>query len=324
MQTIIQNLKTLLRCTLLSSPSGEGSGVRSRLGIGLLLGLGLVSCSENIEPALPAGGNIAYVNFVNMGEAFLYGAADTLYRDNRLYINDSTGNAPFDNYNDRSVYPIVFTSESGVDIRQYPRHLTGISAVIDHRSGDIYWLPVHAGAYRFIFTSRDRTYLHTEHATLQKETYQALYLVESPETDSSYTVVSVPVEWNDRVEGSVTVQFVNLSPDAGEVEAYRVDAGGNETLTATPAPLAFGQYGTAVLSTEGSQSTYNSILLRFRTPSGGDLQSVAVPAENGAVYTVLLRGFDNPAERKIKKNNNEMAAVSILPDLRCSVRRVFY
>lgn len=48
----------------------------------LLGGLGVFSCSENIEPALPTDGNIAYVNFANLGEAFLY---DTLYLNNYVY-----------------------------------------------------------------------------------------------------------------------------------------------------------------------------------------------------------------------------------------------
>ncbi|WP_257668715.1 hypothetical protein [Parapedobacter tibetensis] len=291
---------------------------------GMMAGL-FTACEENLTDALPANGNVAYVNFVNAGEAFLYGLDDTLYRDNRLYITDSVNNAPFDKYNGKVSYPAAFNYEPKLDIRQYPRHFTGVPGVVDNSArGDVYWLPVHAGDYRFIFTSRDRTYLHTQNIPLSKQTYQVLYLVESPEADDAYTVVEVPIERKDRVEGHVTVQFVNLSPDAGEVEAYRVDADGNELATATDTPLAFGEYSSAELATAGTQDTYNGILIRFRRPGGEDVQSVAVPANNGAVYTVLLRGFAEQTERKIKKDNETTVSVTVLPDLRTSIRRVFY
>lgn len=289
----------------------------------------LFSCEENMEPALPADGEIAYVNFVNLGEAFLYGVNDTLYRDNRLYINDSINNPPYDKYNNRSRYPIVFTTE-GISkpelIRQYPTTVTGISSVQDNSGGGgVHFLPMHAGDYRFIYTSRDRTYLHTANETLQKNSYNMLYLVESPDTDAAYTVISVAVEMKERIKDKVTVLFVNLSPDAGEVEAYRVDAAGNEIAADLPAPLSFGHYAPAELSLEGTEDTHNSILLRFRHPGAGDeLQAVAVPAEKGAVYTLLLRGFTQLTERKIKKDNENYAEVTIFSDLRCTLRRVFY
>ncbi|HCM19736.1 MAG TPA: hypothetical protein DIC46_02965, partial [Porphyromonadaceae bacterium] len=72
-------------------------------------------------------------------------------------------------------------------------------------------------------------------------------------------------------------------------------------------------------------STYDKLLLRFRPAGGGgDLASISVPAESGAVYTVLLRGFANEASRRIKKDNENYAEVTIQPNLRVSLRRVFY
>ncbi|MGV8094900.1 MAG: hypothetical protein AB2L24_23860 [Mangrovibacterium sp.] len=288
--------------------------------------IGFTACEENLPAVLPADGNVAFVNFVNAGEAFLYGQQnDALYRDNRLYINDSVNNPPFDKYNGRANYPMVFTYEPGLDIRQYPRHFTGVSSVTTPISADVYWLPVHAGDYRFIFTSRDKTYLLTENKTLGKQSYHILYLVESAETDSSYIVVDVPIEYKERMEGKVSVQLVNLSPDAGDVEVYRVDAAGVEMAAVSAAPLSLGHHQSAEFEIAGSESTYNSILLRFRSAGGGeDLQSVAVPAENGAVYTVLLRGFAQETVRKVKKDNYSYVVVNIMPDLRTSLRRVFY
>jgi hypothetical protein len=282
------------------------------------------ACEENQDNKLPADGDIAYVNFVNAGEAFLYGLADTLYRDNRLYVGDSVTNELFSNYNGKVSYPAVFNYEPKLDIRQVPRHFTGLPGVVDNGQGDVYWLPVHAGNYRVIFTSRDRTYLRTSTKKLARQTYQVLYLVESPNTDSSYELVSVPIERKDRIEGKVTVQFVNLSPDAGPVEAYRVDAAGNEIALATSAPLAFGQYVSTELTMEGTETTGNNILIRFRRPDGEDLQAVSIPAGSGAVYSVLLRGFVEETMRWVKKNNETSVGVTVLPDLRCSVRRVFY
>ena len=90
------------------------------------------------------------------------------------------------------------------------------------------------------------------------------------------------------------------------------------------APLAFGKYASAELSMEGTETTRNNILIRFRRPGGEDLQAVSVPASNGAIYTVLLRGFAQETVRRIKKDNETSVGVTVLPDLRCSVRRVFY
>jgi hypothetical protein len=285
----------------------------------------LTACEENLNDTLPADGNIAYVNFVNAGEAFLYGLDNILYSDNRLYVNDSINNAPFDSYNGKVSYPAVFNYEPQLAIRQFPRHFTANPFAVDNSArGDVYWLPMHTGSYRFIFTSKNKTYLQMQSLTLGRQAYQVLYLVESPETNDAYTVVNVPIERKDRVEGSVTVQFVNLSPDAGEVEAYRVDAAGNEIATATASPLAFGEYASAELTTAGTQDTYNGILIRFRRPGGEDLQAVSVPANSGAVYTVLLRGFAQQAERRVKVDNETATRVTVLPDLRCAVRRVFY
>lgn len=289
-----------------------------------ILGL-LTACEENLDDTLPADGNVAYVNFVNAGEVFLYSVDNMLYRDNYLFLNDSVNNAPFDSYNGKVSYPAVFNYEPALDIRQFPRHFTANPFAVDNSArGDVYWLPVHTGDYRFIFTSKDKTYLYTQNTTLGRQTYQVLYLVESPETDDAYTVVNVPIERKDRLDGSVTVQFVNLSPDAGEVEAYCVDAAGNELVTATETPLAFGEYASAELTTAGTQDTYNGILIRFRRPGGEDLQAVSIPANSGAVYTVLLRGFAQQTERKVKEDNETTVSVTVLPDLRCSVRRVFY
>ena len=282
------------------------------------------ACKEDMDAVLPAGGNIAYVNFVNAAEVFLYGQKDTLQWYNNLYINDSINNPPFDNYNGNANYPFEFSTEAKLAIRQCPGSFTANPYVTGGGNADVYWLPLEGGDYHFIYTSKNKTYLYTAEENLKKDTYQVLYLVESPETDSSYTVVNVPVEHKERVEGRVMVQLVNLSPDAGEVEVYRVDANGNEMVTATTNALTFGQYASAEFSTEGTKDSYNSILLRFRTPGGSDRQSIAVPSNSGAVYTVLLRGFTQQTERRVKKDNQTMASVTVLPDLRCSIRRVFY
>jgi hypothetical protein len=299
----------------------------SFVGIALTMAVFLiVACSKDVPDALPANGDVAYVNFVNVGEAFLYGTQeDMLQRENRIYFNDSINNAPFDKYNHQGQYPAEFSAESGLDIRQYPQHFTGNNIIIDNNAqGDVYWLPLHSGDYRFIFTSRDRTYLHTTSTALDRQTFYQLYLVESPESEESYTVVEAPLQRPERVDGQITVQFVHLSPDAGDVEVYRVDSEGNELATATDAPFSFGENAMVSLSMEGIEATFNRILLRFRSPGGADLHALSVPAQSGAVYTVLLRGFAQQTERKVKIDNQNSVSVTVLPNLRSSIRRVFY
>lgn len=286
----------------------------------------LTACSKDLPDVLPANGEVAYVNFVNAGEAFLYGSQeDMLQRENRIYVNDSINNAPFDSYNHQGRYPAEFSGENGLDIRQYPQHFTGNNIIVDNSAqGDVYWLPVHAGDYRFIYTSRDRTFLHTTNTSVARGTYYQLYLVESPESEESYTMVEASMQQGERVDGQITIQFVHLSPDAGQVEVYRVDAEGNEVAAATDIPFSFSEKATISLPIEGAETTFNRILLRFRTPGGADLHALSVPAKSGAVYTVLLRGFAKQTERKIKVANQSSIGVTVLPDLRSTVRRVFY
>lgn len=291
----------------------------------LLLAL-FTACNENNDYALPADGDIAYVNFVNAGEIFIYGLSDTLYRQNRLYINDSINNPPFDNYNGKTFQPLTFNYESGRDlIRQYPTMVSGGGYVPSNENADVFWMPIHTGDYRFIFTSRDKTFLKTANATLNRQSYHKYYLVESAETDSSYVVVDAPIERNTRQEGKVTIQLVNLSPDFGPLEVIRSDDAGNKLASSLPAALGFGQTAYAEFTTADAASTKNNILFYFSHPGKGEkLATSVVPATSGAVYTVVFKGFAQATTRKIKKNNITQVAVEVQPNLRAYVERVFY
>lgn len=287
----------------------------------LIAAAAFTSCEEGAYGEVLPYGEIAYVNFVNAGEVFTQGLNDELSRDNVLYIGDSLSLTP--HQTEIAYHPIVFTRDVTAEIRQYPVQLSG-GSISDLARADVFWFPILAGEYPFLFTSKDRTYLKTENVLLNGKSYNMVYLVESPESASAYAIVNVPVEFKDRAAGKTTVQFVNLSPDAGEVELYRVDAAGSETADKLPLSLSFGSYQSMEFSVNEAESTYGRYMLRFRRPGAGDILNFSLPADDGAVYTVLLRGFEQPALRSVKKDNENDAEVSILPDLRVTIRRVFY
>jgi len=56
------------------------------------------SCTESVEPILPADGNVAYINFYNAIEAIRQSRSSSLAYDNMIYINDSVHNEVFHNF----------------------------------------------------------------------------------------------------------------------------------------------------------------------------------------------------------------------------------
>ncbi len=300
--------------------------------IGLLACLGMLffaSCEENISDAVPADGNIAYVNFVNAEEAALFGG-DFLYSENYVYFGDSVSQSPFDHYSS-SNYPATFSFDNNpVSVRSYPNDQSSspIESASHTYTGSIVtvnFLPVPADEYHFIFTSKNRTYLKALDTRLERGTWHFIYLAESPANDSAYVVLDVPILRSERKEGTVKLQLLNLSTDLGAMEVFRVDSAGNETPLALPEPLAFGAHADLEFSLEGTEQTNNNVSLRIRRAGEtADLLSIAFPAENGAVYTAIVRGFVEGAVRKVKEDNEQYATVDILPNLRYSLRRVFY
>lgn len=294
------------------------------------IGLCFFSCSEDTESVLPADGNNAYVNFVHAGEAFLYGKSnDDLLKDNCVFINDSINNPPFDRYNGKINYPFIFGfyQNDNFYVSRLPTsyyNLTGVT-VLSTYNADLYWMGIEAGKYKFIYTSKNKTYLQTVEPTLAKQTYTVFYLTESPETDSTYTVIRALMERPRRKEGITGVHIIHLSPDAGAVDVVRVDATGNEISSALPQNLSFGQNTYTELSLDGTENTHGKLLLRFKkSDTDEDLLSISVPAESGAIYSLMFRGFDKQTQRKVKKDNSSYATVTVQPDLRVSVSRVFY
>lgn len=286
----------------------------------------LYSCDEKVGDMLPADGNIAYVNFVNSGEGFLYSGNENLQQGNCLFINDSISNPPFDNYNNRVNYLFTFDGDlnNSSYIRRLPLSYYSLTGDGDNGAGDVYWMGIKAGSYKFIYTSKNKTYLQYIEATLEKESYNMYYLTESPESDSAYSIVHATIERRNRKEGTVGLQIIHLSPDAGTVNVVRVNPEGSTINSSLPQNLSFGQNAYTELPIDNTKNTYERLLLRFIKANGNEnLLSVSIPAESGAVYTLMFRGFLQQTARRVKKDNNNYTKVMVMPDLRASVRRVF-
>ncbi len=281
------------------------------------------ACSENIEPYEPGDGQGAYVNFYHAMEAIRQGAAaDSLYRDNMIYINDSIKGSMFNR-----VSSPRFEYSPQDDVSQYPLTITGSPYVNDYVSNwymdrrvDVYWLPLMAGDYRFIFTSRDKTFLKEDVVPLAPKSLNTLYITESPETEDAYAIVNVPVEVTG-VPGKTKVNVVNLSPDLGKISVSWVGAGNETSLMGEN--IGFGQY-TRFAELDTADAAAGVFHIQVGKQGGGTLRSHSLPASPGGVYTVVLQGFSESAERRIKKSNDAYSTVNVSPNLRLTQRRLYW
>lgn len=281
--------------------------------------LAFLSACEK-ETVLPGDGREAYVNFYTAADAVLQG---NLTQQNYIYINDSLAHP------DYAQFPVF--SASADDFRTYPRYpaaALGVSDEIVVPIGTpyqtVYWMPVENGNYRFIFTSANKVYLHTNEVTLEPKSHMMQCLVESLEADDAYRVVNVPIEPKG-TKGKVRIQIVNLSPDAGALDVKRTDRSGNQLPDVLPASLGFGEYSTyAEIDTTGSADTNGQILLRIRKhQTDKELMMVAVPAIPYSSFTVLFQGFENATERRVKTGDNQYQSIQVQPNLRVNLRRVY-
>lgn len=276
------------------------------------------SCSEVVDSVVPGNGNEAYINFYSAIEAISQSRGeDSLAYNNMIYVNDSVPNEVF------RYFP-AFSANFGDD-RQYPWSVTGISEVSDGsvRSGDIFYLPIMADSYKFIFTSCNRVFLKDTTISLKPKIYTTQYITESPVADDAYTIVTAPVELKGTA-GKVRVQIVNLATDWGAIDVWQVDKDNTLVPSALPANLAFGAYSAYAELDVADADSNNNLVLKFRGhgETGAKLSTI-VPAISGSAYTLVVQGFIGESVRRIKKSNTEYASIQIFPSLRVNQRRVY-
>ena len=314
---ILSNLSKNLTCL---TPLSSRRGVGGEVGLFLLLISCLLSaCSENVTDIVPGNDNVAYVNFYNAMEAAHQSLpSDSLGFYNMIYVNDSVPTAVFRNFPQ-------FSESALDDKRQYPFHFTGTPYITDIAGGygDVFWMPITADTYKFIYTSRFKVFLKDTTVSLKPNTYTTQYITESPTTDSTYTVVTVPVE-PKAVQGKVRVQIINLSTDWGAIDVYQVDADGKVLTSTLPVNLSFGAYSAYAELDTANADKNNKLVLKFRK-NGESAASLTttVPAISGSTYTLVVQGFINETVRRIKKSNTRYISVDVMPDLRVNSRRMY-
>lgn len=282
----------------------------------LILAVTLLTACEKKE-VVPGDGQDTYVNFYNASEVLQQNIS--LAMSNKIIINDSLPGQQQPQFS------------STDDFRQYPRHLTGTDAVIDAVNPPaginynvVYWMPVNAEKYRFAYTSVNKTSLVDATVDLLPKTFTTQYLVESPAADNAYSILTVPVE-RTGTAGKVRVQLVNLSPDFGSLEVYRTDEAGNRVASQLPTALSATTYSPYVeLDTAGASKTFNKLLLKFcKSGSNEVVLTRAVDAISGSSYSVVFQGFEKLTTRRIKISGSDYQQVSVSPNLRVNVRRIF-
>lgn len=295
----------------------------------------LTSCSK--QDLVVGNGTEAYINFYNASEVLKQGIADMpvpvggstkfyFSAENMIYINDSA-TSPLQ-YGGRNNFTMLQFARGFDDRKQFPISYTGAPNVVDDvaRTYDnVFWMPIAAGHYRFIYTSAFKNYLVDSFVELHPKTYTTQYLTEDPATDSSYRIVTVPAYLYAQA-GKVRVQAVHLSPDQGAVDIYRMDKDGNRQGNALVADLQFGRHNDYIdVDTAGSSATYGNIVLGFyHADSDEKLYSVSVTAQSGASFVAVMQGFVNATARRIIINAHGFTTApwSVTPDFRINIRRV--
>ncbi|WP_217220428.1 DUF4397 domain-containing protein [Mucilaginibacter paludis] len=285
----------------------------------------LLSCKKDFQATVPGDGRGSYINFYNASEALIQSGNGTTFltQENRVYINDSISRSPF------FQYPVFSTAYSD---REFPLNANGsnsfqisdeITVPSDANYSLVYWLPILSGRYKFIFTSGNKVYLKDTTVSLEPKTFAAQYLVEGPESDMAYRIVTTPVK-EEQEKGKTTLQVVNLSPDVGKIDVWRAGENGKRITTDLPGALAFGEYYTSHADTTGASATNGRLYLNV-SPSGSNqvLLTVAVPAVSESSFIVQVQGFIRQANRRIKSSNTDYATISIKPNFRIKLRRLY-
>lgn len=280
---------------------------------GLLLCL--TACQK--EDVITGNGQDTYINFYNASEVLQQHRAYSA--ENLIIINDTLSGVG---------QPQFSPSD---DFRQFPRHFTGSEIVADAiypPSGAtydvVYWMPLIADASRFIYTSVNKTYLKDTVLHLSPKTFSTQYLVESPEADDAYRILTVPVE-RKGTPGKVRIQVLNLSPDLGPLGVFQTDNNGNRVSTNLPTALSFGHYSPyAELDTAGASAAFDKLTLKFSKSGNGEaFLSRAIDAVPNSSYIIVFQGFEQETSRRIKTGDHQYEQVTVAPNLRVNVRRVY-
>ena len=279
----------------------------------------LVACQKSAD-ILPGNGQDTYLNFYNASEVLQQNLAFS--NNNLVIINDTVPGT-------KTLNQMRFSSTD--DFRQYPRTVSGAELVNDPIGlplgttyDVIYWKPIEAGSYRFIYTSLNKVYLKDTTIVVSPKSFTTQYLVESSIADDAYRILTVPEE-RKGTQGKVRIKVINLSPDFGSLEVYRADQNGNQIPAGLPTALRYGQNSSyAEIDTVGTAKTRGQLLLKFRK-SGSDavVLTRAVDAISNSSFVVVFQGFEKAANRRIKTGNQAVETVKVSPNLRVNVRRVF-
>lgn len=279
----------------------------------LFILLALYSCKKT--DVVQGDGNVGYVNFFNASEVLLQN--ESLSRNNMIITNDTI---------DRQRRLPAFIGDG--DVRQYPRTTSGDLTVVDYigtTNADVFWLPIKSDNYRFIYTSINKVYLKDTAVNVPAGSFTSQYLVESPQADNAYQLITVPVEMRG-VTGKVRIQVINLSPDLGPIKVYLSGPAGNIIDTELPTALPFATASKYVeINLNPAYISRGKFILNFCKPGTTEaLATLAIPADDLAVYTLLMRGFSQNTTRRIKKDNNGgYTTVTVTPNLRATQRRIY-
>jgi len=302
-------------------PKGRERSIFAGL-ILITLFLMMTACDNEITP-LTDSANTAWINFYNASEVLNTDYA--LRTDNLVFINDTVPNGAFNRF--------PYFSLLGSDRRQYPASMVQNTGQVDDiifKSNEydaVYWLPVAPGEYRTIYTSVNRLLLKDTTLSLSGTSHTTQYLVESPEADTAYRIITVP-EDQKREQGKVRVRFVHLAWDTEPLKIFR-DRQGNRDYSGLPQDISFGNYSAyATLDTTGIALT-KAIVLKFHTGEDSNtlLLSVKIPANLGASFVVLIQGVRQERQRRIVSGTLadgilQYKTVNVKPNLRINMRRI--
>lgn len=211
-----------------------------------------------------------------------------------------------DGYDTAGTRYVYFNYLSGRPL-EYP-----VEALAPGTVAGIPYMRLQAGTHEFTFTNAAKFKTGDIHFDFPASSQQQLYLADGiPAVDGFATYSVLRVEEDRRQSaGKVRVRFVHLSPDAGSLKTYRLDADNNRIFNGLPAEITYGSASPyAELDTAGAINQ-RLVLHYFQgTDTLSSVLSTSVPAEAGTSYVIVINGFKGKYAIKNPTGRSQAGAV---------------
>ncbi|MES2458229.1 MAG: hypothetical protein V4594_21910 [Bacteroidota bacterium] len=271
----------------------------------------VTGCKKDFTAAAPGDGTTASLNFYGMSETFpFYNSINSSYGGVGIFVDKEENASYFINSQLATLPYFEFNGLSKLIMFPYlAADPLGKTMYLDYKAGE------HQVIFSYLVAKEaDKTVgmplLRMADTTIKMAagSHSSMYLADAPAAEGARAVYKLvrteqPLEKAVTV-GKVSVRFVNLSPDAGNLRVSLVDANGTENTSLLPQNLAFaGASDYTALDISGS--TDRQLLIRVYSSTGNiPLITSAIPAQAGHSFEMVIHGFKAAHQQQVVSGVN--------------------